>query len=78
MAYALSPELDRIVREKLSTGNYATEEEVLRKALRLLNDYESAVSGIVEGYADLQAGRHRSFDKADADFREKHGINEVE
>lgn len=74
MAYALTPELDRIVREKLLTGQYKTEEEVLREALKLLDEREATVAAIAEGYEDIQAGRSRSFDEADAEFRKKHGI----
>lgn len=74
MSYALSSELDRMVQEKLAAGRYASEEEVLRAALRLLDEQEEVVAAIAEGYDDVRAGRHRPFDEANADFRRKHHI----
>lgn len=74
MAYALTDELDRLVREKLATGAYANEEAVLRAALRSLDQQEATLAAIAEGYKDLQAGRHRTFEAADAEFRQQHNI----
>ncbi len=74
MAYALTEELDKIVRQKLASGDYVNEEAVLRAALRLLDEQEETVAAIAEGYEDVQAGRHRPFDEADADFRRQHNI----
>jgi len=76
MAYALTEELDRIVQEKLALGQYASEEEVLRAALRLLNEEEATIAAISEGYDDVQSGRHRPFDEVDREFRQKHDISQ--
>lgn len=74
MAYALTDELDRMVREKLATGQYASEEDILLAALRLLDDEEETIAAVAEGYQDVQAGRHRSFDESDREFRRNHNI----
>ncbi|MDC0935601.1 type II toxin-antitoxin system ParD family antitoxin [Pirellulales bacterium] len=78
MAYALTEELDRLVREKMATGNYQTEEEVLRAALRLLDEEQQVVAAVTEGYEDVKAGRHRSFEEADAEFRGAHNFPQEE
>jgi len=74
MAYALTEKLDRIVREKLASGQYASEEDILLAALRLLDDEEETIAMVAEGYQDVQAGRHRPFDEANREFRQKHNI----
>jgi antitoxin ParD1/3/4 len=38
MELAVSPELQQIVREKVASGDYASEDDVLREALQLLED----------------------------------------
>jgi putative addiction module CopG family antidote len=37
MEIAVSPELEQIVREKVESGHYATTDEVLREAIRIVN-----------------------------------------
>ncbi len=74
MSYALTEELNQLVQKKLSTGFYSDEEAVLRAALRSLDEQEETLAAIAEGHEDVQAGRHRSFADADADFRRQHNI----
>ena len=38
MDVTLTPELERLVQDKVATGLYASEDEVIREALRLLKD----------------------------------------
>jgi len=63
-----------MVQEKLALGIYRTEEEVLQAALQALSAQEETLAAIGEGYADLQAGRHRPFDESDAEFRKRHSL----
>jgi putative addiction module CopG family antidote len=74
MNISITPELDRWIQEKLATGAYRSEEEVLQAALRALDAQEQTLASIAEGYADFEAGRIRSFDEADAEFRNRHGL----
>ena len=74
MSYVLSPQLMDIVQEKVASGRYQSEEQVLATALELLDDHDSAVAAIKEGLADLAAGRVRSLDEADAEFYAKYQI----
>lgn len=72
MSYAFSPELERLVRQKLATGRYSSEDDLLLEAMRALEDREEAVAGIREGLADMEAGRTRSLSDVDADLRNRH------
>lgn len=40
MNVSLTPELDRFIREKLESGRYRSSSEVVREALRLLEERE--------------------------------------
>lgn len=66
MSISLTPDLNRLVQEKLATGVYRSEEEVLQAALAALDVQEQTVAAIGEGYADYQAGRIRSCEEADS------------
>jgi putative addiction module CopG family antidote len=74
MTISLTPELDRLLQEKLASGRYGTVEEVLTAALRALNQEEDSIAAIEEGYQDFLAGRYRPLEEADAGFRLKHNI----
>jgi putative addiction module CopG family antidote len=78
MAITLNPELDRRVKEKLATGMYQSADEVLSAALRALDDEEQTIAAVKEGYEDFKAGRCKSWEESDAEFREKYGIPKAE
>jgi putative addiction module CopG family antidote len=78
MSYVLPPELERLVREELATGVYASEDEVLHEAIKALHDRDEAITGIQEGLADLEAGRVRPLNTVDAELRTKHSISRDE
>lgn len=42
MNVSLTPELERFVQEKVHSGRYTSASEVVREALRLLEEYEQA------------------------------------
>lgn len=70
----LPPDLDQQVKHYLACGQYETEEDVLRDALRALADEQGVLDDIRQGMEDLEAGRGRSLDAVDADIRKKHNI----
>jgi Arc/MetJ-type ribon-helix-helix transcriptional regulator len=74
MSYVFPPELERLVREELAIGLYASEDEVLLEAMRALKERDEAITGIQEGLADLEAGRMRPLSAVDAELRTKHAI----
>ena len=73
MRLTIAPDVDALVHAKLATGKYDSDEAVLRAALEALNREEHAAR-ISEGHADIEAGRVRSFDESDAEFRKRHGL----
>ncbi len=42
MNISLTPELEKLVQDKVDSGLYSSASEVIRESLRLLNQYENA------------------------------------
>lgn len=53
MNVSLTPELERLINDKVETGSYQTASEVVREALRLLKHRDE---GLVQLRGDIQAG----------------------
>jgi len=61
----LAPEFENIIRDRMASGRYASETQVVEEALRLLEHRDAAETGNLEalrreiaiGLADLDAGR---------------------
>ena len=70
----LPPDLDHQVKHYLASGQYQTEEEVLRDALQALAEEQNVRDDIRQGLEDLQAGRGRPLEDVDADLRKKYNI----
>jgi antitoxin ParD1/3/4 len=68
MNVSLTPELERFVQEKVESGLYQTASEVVREALRLLNERDQARSqlraDVHAGFDQLARGEGRSYDKS--------------
>ena len=60
MHLTLTPELDRMVEEKVASGLYESPSEVVREALRLMLERESALDWLCRearsGFEQLEAG----------------------
>ena len=74
MSRPFPPELDRMVRGKLATGEYASEDEVLLEAMRVLADRDEAVAGVRAGIEDMHAGRVQPLSDVDAKLRSQYEI----
>ncbi len=67
---SLPPELENRVRQHVESGLYSSASEVIREALRLFEAYQgvqaanlaSLKADIVQGVADIEAGRVRELD----------------
>jgi antitoxin ParD1/3/4 len=67
MNVSLTPELERLVNEKVESGLYQTASEVVREALRLLKDRDQAReqlrSDVQAGFDQLARGDGSVYDK---------------
>ncbi len=71
MNVSLTPHLEKLVSDKVASGRYGSASEVLREALRLLEEQEQARNtqldalkqAVAAGVAELSAGT-RVFDSA--------------
>jgi len=82
MAYQLSPDLERLVRQCMTAGGYSSEDEMLRDALNALEqfghsaedakqEYHDAVAAVREGAADMEEGRMKPLRDVLAEARSK-------
>jgi antitoxin ParD1/3/4 len=65
MNVSLTPELEKIVAERVSSGRYASASEVIREALRLLEERDQLNQLRQEvrlGLEQLDQGRRQPFD----------------
>jgi antitoxin ParD1/3/4 len=65
MNVSLTPELEEIVAARVSSGRYASASEVIREALRLLEERDQLNQlrkDVRLGLEQLDQGRHRPFD----------------
>ena len=67
MNVSLTPELERLVNDKVDSGLYQTASEVVREALRLLKDRDYARerlhADVQAGFDGLARGQGRTYDK---------------
>jgi Arc/MetJ-type ribon-helix-helix transcriptional regulator len=82
MAYPFPQDLQKLVREQMTAGEYGSEDEFLRDALRALDEHRRTVvyddpevlAGIQRGLDEMKKGLGQPFEQFDAEFRAKHGI----
>ena len=74
MAYQFPPELGKRVRALMSTGEYESEDQLLSDAVGMVERRLADIASIDRGLDDIDAGRFRSADEADAEFEKKHNI----
>lgn len=79
MNVILSPEAEKLINEKLATGEYKNASEIVDEALRALQvrrarDYEEAVQGIRRGLESAECGEGRPANEFFDEMRRKHGI----
>ena len=65
MNVSLTPDLEEFVAAKVKSGRYRTASEVVREALRLLEDREQAKQAVEEKLlAAIERGQYRDADEA--------------
>ena len=70
MNISLTKHFEAFVQEQVESGRYNNSSEVIRAALRLLEDYDRMTQAKVQaaldrGLADIEAGRVAPFDPAE-------------
>lgn len=77
LSITLPAEMVRVIREKVSAGNYGSNSEVIREAMRALMERERRLGGldaaIARGVADAEAGRGESVNAVRESMRERFG-----
>jgi Arc/MetJ-type ribon-helix-helix transcriptional regulator len=74
MRYDFPSEIKTMIDDRLATGRYASENEVLQRALRALTEYDETVSDIQQAMYDEAAGRIRPLHDVDDEIRRKLGF----
>ena len=75
MAHQFPPDVEEQLRERMATGQYDSEEDVLREALRALKRQDEDLTAVKEAIADMEAGdRGVPFEQFVDEFRKKHNI----
>jgi putative addiction module CopG family antidote len=75
MPFSFPPDLQQFVRDRMASGKYASEEELLRDALEALAEEEEDLAAVREAVAQWQAGDPGvPLDEAVETIRRKHGI----
>ena len=71
---ALTPVIDQLVQEQLSTGKYRSREEVLVRALRKLAEHDQFMADLEAAAEDEAAGRVRDADVVMAEMAERFNL----
>ncbi|MFO7906787.1 MAG: ribbon-helix-helix domain-containing protein [Planctomycetota bacterium] len=76
MSYQFPPDIEELVRERMATGHYGSEDEVLRDALRALSEEAEDLAAVKQAIDDWRAGDEGvPVDKAFDALRKKHGLS---
>lgn len=76
MGYQLPPDLQQLVADRIATGEYQSEDEVLRDALQALADQDEDLAAVQEAIAELKAGDEGvPMDEAFDAIRTKYGLS---
>ncbi len=80
MSYQFPPDVEKLFREQMVAGEYQSEDDLLRDALKALEEHRHMViyddpavlAGIERGLAEMKQGLGRPFEGFDAEFRATH------
>ncbi len=56
MTYAFPPDVQHLISRQMAVGSYATEDDVLRDALRALSEEEEDLDAVREAVAEFRTG----------------------
>jgi Arc/MetJ-type ribon-helix-helix transcriptional regulator len=75
MPYQFPPDVEELVRSWMASGEYSSEDDILRDALHALVDRKADMAAIEAGIGDMNAGRVVSLDAVDARVRDNLGFS---
>jgi putative addiction module CopG family antidote len=76
MAYTFPPDIQELVGEQMASGQYRSEDEVLRDALRALSEEAEDLAAVQAAVAEWKAGDEGlPLDEAFDTLRKKHGVS---
>jgi antitoxin ParD1/3/4 len=81
MTFHLPEELERFVQAKVQSGRFASTDEAMTEAVRLLQEREEVreartLEGIRQGLEDMKAGRGRPADEVFGEIRREFKLPE--
>ncbi|MBX3411647.1 MAG: hypothetical protein KF708_02925 [Pirellulales bacterium] len=82
MPYQFPPDVEQLVRAQMIAGDYRTEDDLLRDALKVLEEHRQTViyddpevlAGVRRGLDEMKQGLGRPFEQFDTEFRAKHKL----
>ncbi len=78
LSITLTPEMASFIRQKVNSGLYSSNSEIIREALRGLMDrdrrLEKLDTAIAQGVADAEAGRVQDIDDVRAELRGRFAV----
>ena len=76
MRYDFPPDIQELVGARLASGKYASEDDVLREALRVLSEEQEDLAAVQDAIAEWRAGDDGvPLDGAIQSIRTKHNIS---
>ena len=76
MTYQFPPDVRQLVKERMASGQYPSEEALLREALLALGEQEEDLKAVQEALADVEAGDPGvPLDEAFDSIRSRHAAN---
>jgi Arc/MetJ-type ribon-helix-helix transcriptional regulator len=74
MSYPFPPDVAHLVQQVMATGNFGSEDEVLRAALNTHLEYDEVRNDIQRGIDDMENGRVTPLEEVDSAMRTKYLI----
>ena len=74
MSHQFAPDVEQLLREQMSVGNYGSTDDLLRDALGILKTRNDDLAAIRAGLDDMQSGRVRPLKDVADGIACKHGL----
>lgn len=71
-----SIDLQALVDQEMQRGGFASPEDLLKQALQYWSEHRETEAAIDEAFEDIDAGRVKTWEEFDREFRAKHGLSD--